>query len=242
MTWSTTISVIALFIATGKFIDTYHNKSKLIGLVTNRLRDVLVRFYFFLLEIKITQIAKPALGLVVGLRYLFYVGFVLLITFAWLGHVALAFLFGNAIIPLDWLLVLIFIGCVVLFLTFSAFRLCVNRLSDIPTGLIVLIIPPLLIYWGISIIGAINSLIPNTAGLYFSIATALSYVIACIPMAILLLVVLVIIVLKFITITLRWLGLHVSEVASDPKGDPFTYFSALSAVLVLAYKTVTELL
>ncbi|MDP1864379.1 MAG: hypothetical protein Q8K52_10785 [Thiobacillus sp.] len=237
-----TLSIAALLLAVGKFIDTYHNRSGFAQKATALARDLLVRLYFFLSDVKPSQIAKPAIRIVLKIRYVFYVGLVLMTALVWIGLAGIAFLWGNVMIPWDWSLLIISIGLVVLFLIFTTLRVCATHLSDGSTSLVILIMAPLFLYFGLEIIGIVSNNIPNLVGFYFALSAVATYVIACAPISVLLLVFLLIVVLKYLTLLLRWLGLHISEASSDPKNDPFTYFSALSAVLVLAAKTLSEVL
>jgi len=240
MTWDATLSIVALLFAVGKFIDTYHNKSRISQRAILRARDFLVRMYFFLSDVKPSRIAKPAIRIVLKIRYLFYIALVLTMLFAWKAFTGFALVFGNVSIPLDWSFVLISIGLLVLFLVFTVLRMCVARLSDGVTSLVVSILAPLFLYWGLEVIGAVAGVIPNLAGFYFGLAAVATYLVVCVPIAVLLVMFVVIIASKYLTLLLRWFGLHISEAASDPGNNPFTYFSVLLTVLVLAYKTLLE--
>jgi hypothetical protein len=92
MTWSMTVIIACNILAFGKFIDIYHNHSRLTHPLTNTARDILVRLFLFLDEAGPRQIAKGILS--IRLRYIL---FVYLITFVFILN-----LFNSN----DWLAIL----------------------------------------------------------------------------------------------------------------------------------------
>jgi hypothetical protein len=63
-----------------------------------------------------------------------------------------------------------------------------------------------------------------------------------IPALLILFLFLFVMIIKFMTSTLRWLALHIISAATDPKTDPFTYAAALSVLLITLNRAIFEIL
>ena len=63
---------------------------------------------------------------------------------------------------------------------------------------------------------------------------------AIVPAIIVTLIALATMLLKYVTLGLRWLAMHIADAASNPKISPFSYFSSLWSVLLVGYKTLAE--
>ncbi len=241
MPWPTALAIAAFLLATGKFIDTYHNRSTITRTLTAWARDLLVRFFIFLDDIKPIQIGKYFLNIPWKYQFLLYAPPLCVAFYAGFGVIFLAFLFLGVIIPFDWVYILA-IPLLLIQLTVTLLLRIVARCTNDIIVTIILVCAPYLIFTLASLIPNPAANIPNIPGLALAFVWYATISVACLMTSMFYIFSLAVLILKYVTLLLRHLVMRMIDAATNPTIEPFTYFCALFALVVMGSKLTSELL
>lgn len=240
MTWTTVSGLIAFAFALSAFLDRYHNNGKLNGKAIDWIRTRLVQLFVVLDGMKIRAIAPVVMKINLPLRLLIYALTVAIIKSAGPLVLTAAFLFLGVAIPMDWIYVIAALSLGTQALVFWVFRRMSMRVNEL-TATAVLFVAPFLSVAASVLLGSITKDIPNVLGAVFSIGLQGLLWLSLVPMFIFVLLFALIFMVRIVFAAIRQLILGITSAATDPKTDPFIYFSALFAVFMLAVKLAPEL-
>lgn len=240
MTWTTVSGLIAFAFALSAFLDKYHNNGWLNGKAIDWVRTGLVHLFVVLDGMKIRAIAPVIMKINLPLRLLVYALTVAIIQSAGPLVLIAAFLLFGVAIPMDWLYVIAVLSLGVQALVFWVFRRISMRVNEL-TATAVLLVAPFLAVAASVLLGVITKDMPNVFGAVFSAGLQLLLWLSLVPMFILVLLFALIFTVRTVFAVTRRLIMGVTSAATDPRTDPFIYFSALFAVIILAVKLAPEL-
>jgi len=237
--WPQTLALVGLLIAIGKFLDTYHGNARLELRIVDWIRTLLVRLFIALESIQLIQIARRALRVPIWLVLLVLALSALGVFLA--GSLIYAFLtvFGKQTYPPEVLPLTAGFAVLLQALVFLAMRMLARWAPDWIATIALIALPVLFV-------GAMTAPIeaaadhPGLSGLWLAIYLTATLVSSAIPIVVVLLSALLIMVLKYVTLLIRFVLMKIAEGASSPSVSPFAYMSGLSAVTVLSWKTLIE--
>lgn len=242
MTWAQAVALIALMVAAGKFIDTFHRRATTTPRVVEWIRSLLVWLFVKLEEVRPVRIARTAFKVPVWLQLLTVLLSAGLVFAAGVLLFLVVNVFGNQwTYPNDVLYWTIGFAILLQLAVFLIFRILARYASDIVATITIIALP----FVFVSIIAAPISAAadrPGISGLWLAIYLFVTLISGSIPILLVISIALAIMLLNYLTLAIRWATMRVADGASSPKVSPFGYFSALSGLLVLAFKTIGELL
>ena len=237
MSWPQVIAISALLIGLGKFIDNYHQRARAENKLVGWTRSALVALFMKLDEVKPLQIASRVLKVPIWLAAIVVVLTAFLVFN--FGAMVLGLATMLAKVPFSPTLLMLCVGVsvVIQILVFLVMRLIARYANDL-TATVALFIFPHALYAGTL---APLALVGDSAPLgivWLLLALFVVANLAIVPAIIVTLAALATMLLKYVTLALRWLAMHIADAASSPTISPFSYFSSLWSALLLSYKAL----
>ena len=232
-------AAIAALVVIGRFLDSYHNRSRVLNQLTNATRSALVRAYIFLEDHSIPDIAASILSFVLRHKIVYIFVSAALSTSIWYVflrgvegltnidlkgerfYLAWSFLVAVSLAP-QILLILLLQGL-------QRTRSKAVRLLLFVLSFIVLTTPG----WGFGVIAFGNLL--NTIGHYIPWLILFTFSVAALNSYVLFFLFAVFSIFRITLVAFTFFAKKIFDAASDPKISPFTYFSGLSAVVVVIF-------
>lgn len=236
MSWTLLFQSITAIIAFGIFIDKFHNAGRLDGKLTNWLRDRLVSLFIVLDEMKIRSIAPYILKISIVLLLLAAPLSILIIFIVGRTTILAAYLSG-VVIPHDWIILYMIIALFVQLSIIVVLRRIARDGSEI-SATVGFMLAPVFALAGSAFLSSITEKVQNWGGAVFGLVTQFTFWTSMAPTVILALLFLAALYVKAAFVLTRHVLMVISSGASSPRTNPFVYFSALFAALLLFAKLV----
>lgn len=244
MTWSLVWQLCAAAFAICVFIDKYHRARRESTRIIEWVRDKLTRVFIALDEMKPVSIA----GNLIGGRRLLFLGFfgipiALTVIFGFLGIVyawALSVADSQADLPGTDLFVLTVMSTVIQVCFAVLCRFVARRFNDAIALLVLLLIPAAVLIWGLRAMDQISAQLPTDARGDLTFQLVVAFEGGMIPSFLVTLLLGPLLFLKGAALVTRRVLLVVTNGASDPRTDPFTYFGGLASVAALAVAALAK--
>ncbi len=244
MTWTTALAIAAFCLAAGKFIDKYHRKAHGEKFLAAKIEAGLVRVFAALDDVEPIEISGKLL--MIRLPYQLVVFTASALILATLGQlVILAVTLARFHVPLELLPLMYVVALIGQVGVFRALRRVAVRGNDLLATATLLAVPLtptlcLVLFYAVLYFGAL----PNVSfGDFMAVVILFAlFMIACMPVFMVVIALTTILLLKYATLFLRWIAMKVIDSATDPKTSPFSYFGALGALVVLGAKTLGQIL